>query len=68
MELTTIAIPKSLRDEIKEFGFKSEKFSDILTKLLKSAKERQLHDLLMDEEGCVTIEGAMKEADKKWSK
>jgi predicted CopG family antitoxin len=68
MENTTIAIPKNLRDEIKEFGLKSEKFSDILNRLLKSAKERQLYDLLMDESGTVTIEEAMAEANQKWSK
>lgn len=68
MENTTIAISKNLRNEIKEFGNKSETFSDILLKLLRSAKQRQLHDLLMGDEGCVTIEEAIDEADKKWSK
>lgn len=68
MENTTIAIPKILRDDIKEFGNKSETFSDILFKLLRSAKQRQFHDLLMSDKGCVTIEEAMDEADRKWSR
>lgn len=66
MENTTIAIPVDLKEEIQEFGFKGEKYSDILSRLLKSAKQRQLHDLLMDEEGCIPIEEAIKEADEKW--
>lgn len=68
MENTTIAISKSLRDEIKEFGLKSEKFSDILERMLKSAKERQIYDLLMDEKNTLTVREAKEEAKKKWSK
>ena len=49
MENTTIAIPVDLREQIQEFGFKGEKYSEIILRLLKSAKERQLQDLLMDE-------------------
>ena len=66
MENTTIAIPVDLKNQIQEFGSKGEKYSDILLRLLKSAKQRQLHDLLMNEEGCIPIEEAIKEADEKW--
>lgn len=68
MENTTIAIPVDLKEQIQEFGFKGERYSDILLRLLKSAKQRQLHDLLMNEEGFVPIEEAIKEAEKKWPK
>ena len=68
MEQTTIALPKPLKQEIGEFGFKGEKYSDILVRLLKSAKERQLQELLMDDEGSISIEEAMAEAEKKWPK
>ena len=68
MENTTIAIPKNLKEEIQEFGSKGEKYSEIIERLIKSAKERQLQDLLMDEEGFITIEEAMAEAEKKWPK
>lgn len=66
METTTIAITKNVKEEMRQFGNKSESYTDIIMKLLKSAKERQLHDLLMNEEGCITIEEAMTEAEKKW--
>ena len=66
MEMTTIAIPKVLKQEISQFGTKSETFSQIIARLVESAKQRQLHDLLMSGEGCVTIEEAIAEAKKKW--
>ncbi len=66
METTTIAVTKEIRDQINEFGHRGETFSDVLARLLESAKKRMLHDLLMSEEGCVTIEEAMAEAQKKW--
>jgi len=55
---TTIAISTSIRDQIKEFGIKGETYDDILLRLLNSAKERQLQELLMDETGCITIKEA----------
>jgi predicted CopG family antitoxin len=68
MENTTIALSKDLKERISEFGNKGESFSDILERLLKSAEQRLLQDLLMSREGCVTIEEAIKEAEGKWPK
>ena len=65
---TTIAITKEAQQQMKEFGTKGESYSEILMKLLKSAKERQLHDLLMDDSNCVSIEEALERAKKKWQK
>ena len=68
-EKTTIALSKELKEKISEFGNKGETFSDILLKLYNSAVQRQLHDLLFNEEGCIPIEQAIKDAkDKKWLK
>ena len=66
MEITTIAISKEVRDQIKEFGVKGETYTDILLKLYKSAKQRQLHDLLMNEEDTISINTALENAKKKW--
>lgn len=68
MENTTIALSKDLKERISQFGNKGENFSDILERLLKSAEQRLLHDLLMSKEGCITIEEAIKEAEAKWPK
>ena len=68
MENTTIAIPFDLKDQIQEFGFKGERYSDILLRLLKSAKERQLQDLLMDETDTISIGEALAKAKKRWQK
>lgn len=65
---TTIAISQTLRDEIKEFGHKGERYEEILQRLLESAKKRQLHDLLMDETGTIPIDEAIARAKKRWQK
>lgn len=65
---TTIAISLEIRDQIKEFGQKGETYDDILERLLNSAKERQLQELLMDEKGTVPIADALARAKKRWQK
>ncbi|MCH8945494.1 MAG: hypothetical protein IIA85_01055 [Nanoarchaeota archaeon] len=66
MDHTTIAIKKELKEKIAEFASKKETYSDVIERLLKSAEQRLLHDVLMSKEGCVTIEEAIEEAEKKW--
>ncbi|MBS3078899.1 hypothetical protein J4218_02145 [Candidatus Pacearchaeota archaeon] len=68
MENTTIAVTNEIKEMISEFGNKGETYSDILLKLIKSAKERQLHDLLMDDKDTISIEEALDNAKKKWQK
>lgn len=68
METTTIAITKEVKEKISEFGNKGESYSDILTRLVESARKRQIHDLLMSEEGTISIEEALEEAKKRWRK
>lgn len=63
---TTIAISTQVRDEIKEFGNKGETYDDILHKLLQSAKERQLQELLTDTSDSITAKEALNKAKKKW--
>ena len=68
MENTTIAISNKIKEQIKEFGNKGETYSEILARLLASARKRMLHDILMDETDTVSIEEARKEVEKKWPK
>ena len=63
---TTIAISTQIRDEIKEFGNKGETYDNILEKILHSAKERQLQDLLMDTSDSIRASDALEKAKKKW--
>ncbi len=65
---TTISVSVEVRDKIKEFGDRGDSYSDILEKLYKSAKERQLHDLLFDEKDTVNIREAIASARKRWQK
>jgi predicted CopG family antitoxin len=62
---TTIAISLEIRDRIKEYGNKGETYDDILARILNSAKERQLQELLMDEKGTMTIAEARAKLNKK---
>ena len=68
MEKTTIAISREIKDQMQEFGFKGESYSDLIKRLIESAKKRQLHDLLMNEEGTIPIEEALSNAKKQWQK
>ena len=52
---TTIALPQELKEELQEFGVKGETFADIIERLLESAKQRQLQELLMDTSNSITI-------------
>ena len=68
MENTTIAVTNEIRDKIKEFGNKGETYSEIIEKLIESAKKRQLQDLLMDNKNTISVKQARAEANKKWPK
>ena len=68
MGTTTIAIKKELKEKITEFGNKGESYSEIIERLIRSAKERQLHDLLMGAEDTVSIDEALMKAKKRWRK
>ncbi len=63
---TTIAIRTDLRDQLKELGEKGETYNEIIERLIKSARQRMLHDLLMDETDTVTAEAALARARKRW--
>lgn len=65
---TTIAVRKDLKDKIAEFAMKKETYSDVIERLLKSAEQRLLNDILFNEDGFIPIEQAMAEAKKKWPK
>ncbi len=68
MDHTTIAIRKDLKEQIMEFATKKESYSDVIERLLKSAEQRLLNDVLFNEEGFIPIEQAIAEARKKWPK
>ena len=55
---TTIAISVEIRDQLKEFGTKGETYEEVIARLLQSAKERQVRDLLMDEKDTITLKEA----------
>ena len=66
MEMTTIALPKELKDRIRSFGMMGENYSDVILRLLEGARERRLQDFLMSSEDCVSVEDALAEARRKW--
>jgi predicted CopG family antitoxin len=68
MDNTTIAIKRDLKEKIMEFGNKGESYSEIIERLIESARERQLHDLLMSDENTIPIGEALRKAKKEWRK
>jgi len=68
MDMTTIAVKRNVRGMINEFGNKGETYSDILVRIIRAAKKVQIRELLMDETDSVSIDEAIKEAEKKWPK
>ena len=68
MENTTIAVSNDVKERIKEFGNKGETYSQVIARLLESAKKRQLHDLLMNEEDTISIEEAITNSKRQWQK
>ena len=66
MENTTIAIRKDLKEKINTLGNKGETYSDIIEKLYEIAKNRQIKEILLSEEGTISIDEARKELNKKW--
>ena len=55
MDSTTIAIKRNLKEKMMEFGNKGESYSEIIERLIESARERQLHDLLMSYKNTLPI-------------
>ena len=66
MEITTIQLSKEIKDKISTFGIKGETYDDILKRIYSLAVKEQLREFLMSDEGYISIEDAIKEADKKW--
>lgn len=58
MDITTIQIEKSTREKLVEFKMPGETFNDLILRLYKSANERQLQDILMDNTDSFTIDQA----------
>ena len=68
MENTTIAVRNEVKEKIREFGNKGETYSEILERLINSARKRQLHDLLMGEDDTIPIDEAVSNSKKRWQK
>ncbi len=66
MKMTTIALRQDIKEKIMEFGNKGETYSEVILRLLESAKKRQLQELLMDERNTVTIKEARAKLNKIW--
>lgn len=66
MKYTTIAITNEDKEKMKEFGMKGETYAEIVRRLIKSAEDRMLNDLLFNSEGFVPVKDALERAKKKW--
>lgn len=65
MEKTIIAISRNLKKKIAEFGNVGESYSDVLEKVYNATVKTQIRELLLKDEGFISLEDARKELDKK---
>ena len=65
---TTISISKGTKEQIVGFGSKGETYDEVLIRILASAKERQLQELLMSEKDTLSVKEALNKAKQKWLK
>jgi predicted CopG family antitoxin len=65
---TTIAVTNEIKEKISELGNKGETYSEVIARLIESARKRQLQDLLMNEEDSVSIDEAISNSKRKWQK
>ena len=66
MEITTIQLTKELKNNIASFGSKNETYDIILKRIYDLTVEERIRQLLMSDEGYISIDEAIKEAEKKW--
>ena len=65
MDMTTIAIARDVKDQVREFGGMGENYSDVILRLLKSANERLFHDFIMNPDS-IPIEEVLKEFEEEY--
>ena len=66
MEITTIQLSKETKEKISSFGAKGESYDEILNRIYSLAVKEQLKEFLMNSEGFIPLEEAIKEANEKW--
>tara|TARA_Y100000310_G_scaffold176278_1_gene176420 strand:+ start:299 stop:505 length:207 start_codon:yes stop_codon:yes gene_type:complete len=66
MGTTTIQLSHEMKEQLASFGSKSDTFETILRRVYALAVKEQLRDFLMSDEGFISIDEAIAEADKKW--
>ncbi|MEK6899090.1 MAG: hypothetical protein AABW79_03270 [Nanoarchaeota archaeon] len=68
MEKTTIKLSKEMKEKISTFGLKGESYDNIIKRIYALAVKAQLREFMMSDEGFISIEEAIKELNKKWSR
>ena len=62
--ITTIQISNKTKSLISTFGTKEDTYDDIVRRVYNLAVKEQLREFLLSSENCISIEEAIKEADK----
>ena len=66
MGTTTIQLSKETKSKIASFGAKEDTYDTILNRIYSLAIKEQLREFLMSDEGCISIDEAIKEVEEKW--
>ena len=65
---STIQLSNETKTLIGTFGSKEDTYEDIIKRMYQMAVKEQLREFLMSSENTITIEEAMKEHERRWSK
>ena len=63
---TTIQLSNEMKEKLGTFGSKGETYDAILRRIYELAVKEHLREFLMSSEGCISIDEARKELNKKW--
>ena len=66
MEITTIQLSKETKDNLASFGSKNETYDTILKRIYNLAVKENLREFLMNSDGYISIDEAIKQHKEKW--
>jgi len=66
--ISTIQLSNETKELISSFGTKKETYEEIIKRIYNLAVKEQLRQFLMPSERYISIDEAIKEAEKRWPK
>lgn len=65
---TTISVSEEMKEKLRTFGKSGESYDDILRRMYEATKKNMLLQFLYDDSDSISIDEAIAESRKRWSK